>query len=79
MTAEEWNTYFAGHWIFAGARQNNHIAMFPEELPRRLIKMFSFIGKLFWILLLAAEQPHWLPKILIEILLAMKLIGIFCL
>ena len=45
MTGEEWNTFFAGHWNFAGARQNNHIAMFPEELPRRLIKMFSFIGE----------------------------------
>ncbi len=45
MTAEEWNTYFAGHWNFAGARQNKHIAMFPEELPNRLIKMFSFVGE----------------------------------
>lgn len=45
MTSQEWNTYFAGHWNFAGARQNNHIAMFPEELPKRLIKMFSFIGE----------------------------------
>ncbi|MEK7819319.1 MAG: DNA methyltransferase [Bacteroidota bacterium] len=45
MTATEWNTFFAGHWNFAGARQNNHIAMFPEELPRRLIKMFSFVGE----------------------------------
>ena len=45
MTAEEWNTFFAGHWNFAGARQNNHIAMYPEELPRRLIKMFSFVGE----------------------------------
>jgi len=45
MTAEEWNTYFAGHWNFAGARQNGHIAMFPEELPKRLIKMFSFVGE----------------------------------
>ncbi len=45
MSAEEWNTFFAGHWNFAGARQTNHIAMFPEELPRRLIKMFSFYGE----------------------------------
>ena len=44
MTAEEWNTYFAGHWNFTGARQDNHIAMFPEELPKRLIKMFAFAG-----------------------------------
>ncbi len=46
MTAEEWNTFFAGHWNFKGARQNGHIAMFPEELPRRLIKMFSFVGEM---------------------------------
>ena len=45
MTAEEWNIFFAGHWNFVGTRQNNHIAMFPEELPRRLIKMFSFVGE----------------------------------
>ncbi|MBS1551661.1 MAG: thermonuclease family protein [Bacteroidetes bacterium] len=44
MTAEEWNTFFAGHWNFSGARQDNHIAMFPEELPKRLIKMFAFAG-----------------------------------
>lgn len=46
MSSEEWNTFFTGHWNFAGARQSkNHLAMFPEELPRRLIKMFSFIGE----------------------------------
>ncbi|HOK50975.1 MAG: DNA methyltransferase [Bacteroidales bacterium] len=45
MTAEEWNTFFAGHWNFPGERQTHHLAMFPEELPRRLIKMFSFVGE----------------------------------
>ncbi|NTW84458.1 MAG: site-specific DNA-methyltransferase [Chlorobiaceae bacterium] len=45
MTKDEWNAYFAGHWNFAGAKQDGHIAMFPEELPRRLIKMFSFWGE----------------------------------
>ncbi|MBI4548271.1 MAG: thermonuclease family protein [Ignavibacteriae bacterium] len=44
LTAEEWNTYFTGHWNFAGEKQDKHLAMFPEELPRRLIRMFSFIG-----------------------------------
>ncbi len=44
MTKEEWNTYFSGHWHFSGARQDGHIAMFPEELPARLIKMFAFVG-----------------------------------
>ncbi len=44
MTTEEWNQFFAGHWNFNGEKQDKHIAMFPEELPRRLIKMFSFVG-----------------------------------
>jgi site-specific DNA-methyltransferase (adenine-specific) len=45
MTTKEWNTYFSGHWYFAGAKQEKHLAMFPEELPSRLIKMFSFPGE----------------------------------
>lgn len=45
MTKEEWNTFFASHWNFGGAKQDGHIAVFPEELPRRLIKMFSFAGE----------------------------------
>ena len=44
LTDEEWNTYFSSHWNFPGAKQAEHIAVFPEELPRRLIKMFSFVG-----------------------------------
>lgn len=44
LTDEEWNTYFRSHWSFGGARQDRHIAVFPEELSKRLIKMFSFIG-----------------------------------
>lgn len=45
MTNEEWNTYFSGHWYFSGAKQDKHLAMFPEELPYRLIRMFSFPGE----------------------------------
>jgi DNA modification methylase len=44
LTKAEWKEYFAGHWHFGGVRQVGHEAMFPEELPRRLIKMFSFAG-----------------------------------
>ncbi len=44
MTKEEWIEYFSGHWSFGGARQDGHIAMFPVELPKRLIKMFAFKG-----------------------------------
>lgn len=42
ITKEEWNQYFSSHWNFNGVKQLEHIAMFPEELPKRLIKMFSF-------------------------------------
>ncbi|WP_294953600.1 DNA methyltransferase [uncultured Eubacterium sp.] len=45
MTKEEWNQYFSSHWNFNGVKQLGHIAMFPEELPKRLIKMFSFVGE----------------------------------
>jgi site-specific DNA-methyltransferase (adenine-specific) len=44
MSKEEWKEYFSGHWNFGGTKQDGHIAMFPEELPRRLIKMFAFVG-----------------------------------
>ncbi|MBQ9253511.1 MAG: site-specific DNA-methyltransferase [Bacteroidales bacterium] len=42
---QEWNNYFSSHWNFVGAKQDGHIAVFPEELPHRLIKMFSFVGE----------------------------------
>jgi len=45
ISKEEWNTYFSGHWNFSGVKQEEHLAMFPEELPARLIKMFSFAGE----------------------------------
>ena len=44
MTTEEWNRFFAGHWNIPGEKQDKHLAMFPEEIPRRLIKMFSFVN-----------------------------------
>jgi site-specific DNA-methyltransferase (adenine-specific) len=44
LTKGEWNEYFYSHWNFPGEKQDKHLAMFPEELPKRLIKMFSFVG-----------------------------------
>jgi modification methylase len=44
LTDKEWNQYFTGHWNFPGEKQDKHLAVFPEELPKRLIKMFSFTG-----------------------------------
>lgn len=45
ISKEEWGQYFSSHWNFNGVKQYEHIAMFPEELPKRLIKMFSFAGE----------------------------------
>jgi modification methylase len=44
LTKEEWNQFFTGHWNFPGEKQEGQSAVFPEELPRRLIRMFSFVG-----------------------------------
>ncbi|MBN2289511.1 MAG: thermonuclease family protein [Candidatus Glassbacteria bacterium] len=44
LSSREWNEYFSGHWNFPGEKQKKHLAMFPEELPRRLIRMFTFAG-----------------------------------
>lgn len=44
ISLTEWKKWFIGHWKFPGVIQKEHIAMFPEELPYRLIRMFTFIG-----------------------------------
>jgi DNA modification methylase len=41
---EEWRDLFNGHWRFPGVRQLGQIGAFPEELPRRLIRMFTYPG-----------------------------------
>ena len=45
LSIDEWKSFFSSHWNFKGEKQISHLAMFPEELPRRLIKMFSFVGE----------------------------------
>jgi len=44
LSKEEWKEYFSGHWKIPGARQREHQAMFPEEVPKRLIKMYSYVN-----------------------------------
>lgn len=44
LAKQQWKEYFQGHWQFGGARKIGHEAMFPVELPSRLIRMFSFVG-----------------------------------
>jgi len=45
ISKEKWKEYFSGHWYFNGERQDKHLAMFPVELPKRLIEMFTFVGE----------------------------------
>jgi len=45
ISKEKWQQYFSGHWTFGGARQDKHLAMFPVELPKRAIEMFTFSGE----------------------------------
>ncbi|MHA1196619.1 MAG: DNA-methyltransferase [Promethearchaeota archaeon] len=44
ISLSEWKKWYVGHWRFPGIVQKEHLAMFPDELPYRLIRMFSFIG-----------------------------------
>ena len=46
LTREERSKWFRGVWDDVHpVRQEGHCAMFPIELPRRIIKMFSFAGE----------------------------------
>lgn len=44
MPPRERNAWIDALWIFPGERKTLHPAPFPEELPYRLIRMFSFVG-----------------------------------
>jgi len=46
LTKEEWKDLHISHWSFGGCRQVEHEAMFPRELPARLIRMYSLKGEL---------------------------------
>jgi site-specific DNA-methyltransferase (adenine-specific) len=44
LKLEERSEWGRGLWRISPERQNDHIAMFPIELPLRLIKLYSFYG-----------------------------------
>jgi DNA modification methylase len=46
LTKEEWITYTRGVWFIEPDRKALHPATFPIEIPRRLIKMYSFVNEL---------------------------------
>lgn len=44
VTKEEWREYTKTVWQIANTSHSDHPAVFPIEIPRRLIKLFSFWG-----------------------------------
>lgn len=45
ITKEEWREFTKTVWHIANTSDPNHPAVFPIEIPRRLIKFFSFHGE----------------------------------
>lgn len=45
LTKEEWKEYTKTVWSIANVGHAEHPAVFPDELPLRLIKLFSFWGE----------------------------------
>lgn len=45
VTKEEWREYTKTVWQIANVGHPDHPAVFPEEIPHRLIKLFTFVGE----------------------------------
>ena len=45
ITKEEWREYTKTVWTIANTRRDDHPAVFPQEIPHRLTKLFSFYGE----------------------------------
>lgn len=45
LTKEQWREYTKTVWHIPNVTHPDHPAVFPEELPRRLIQLFSFYGE----------------------------------
>lgn len=43
LSKKEWREYISSIWKFPPERDRSHPAPFPPELPRRLIKLYSFV------------------------------------
>ena len=44
MTKDEWMAWTMDVWFIRGAADKLHPAVFPEEIPRRVIKLYTFPG-----------------------------------
>lgn len=46
LTKEEWREYTKTVWSIANTSDPDHPAVFPPEIPRRLVKLFSFVEEI---------------------------------
>lgn len=46
LTKEEWREYTKTVWHIANVSHRGHPAVFPAEIPHRLVKLFSFVGEI---------------------------------
>lgn len=46
VSKDEWREWTKTVWHIANTSDPNHPAVFPVEIPHRLIKLFSFVGEL---------------------------------
>ena len=42
VSKEEWREFTKTVWVIANTRREDHPAVFPDEIPHRLIKLFSY-------------------------------------
>ena len=45
LSKDEWREYTKTVWTIANTSRDDHPAVFPEEIPLRLTKLFSFFGE----------------------------------
>lgn len=46
ITKDEWREFTMTVWQIANTKHTGHPAIFPEEIPRRLIKLFTFVEEI---------------------------------
>jgi len=44
LTLDEWKVFLDNVWQLQPVRQKSHCAMFPEDIPYRLVRLFSAVG-----------------------------------
>ena len=45
LSKDEWREFTKTVWTIANTSRDDHPAVFPEEIPIRLAKLFSFYGE----------------------------------